>query len=162
MYIKIMRYMYIRALGSDRNWLQTKGTYRLYFYQVSLPHLPCLLVYCHTSYFFTYLDFLGYLWCQMASNVGPHVYLTTIVLQNRHLKFTYRPELTTYSIMRDCARNWTQLNTMKRKLNKSGNLQQYCGLINRESKLKKLKNSLQLTQSMTMVQLQFTSWGNIT
>jgi hypothetical protein len=50
--------------------------------------------------------------------------------------------------MRDCARNVVQLNKATRKLDQSGYIQRQCGIVNTELKVKKLKNSLQLSQSM--------------
>jgi hypothetical protein len=50
---------------------------------------------------------------------------------------------------------------MRNKLNKSGQIQHQCGLINTESKLKNIVNALQLTQSMANIQWYFTMWGHI-
>jgi hypothetical protein len=52
-----------------------------------------------------------------------------------------------------------QLNMVARKLDKTGHLKHHCGLVNTESKANKLKNALQLTQSMATIQWWFASWG---
>jgi hypothetical protein len=50
--------------------------------------------------------------------------------------------------MRDCAGNGATMNLAARKLNHTGYIQCYCGLVNTEEKVHKLQNQLQLSDSI--------------
>jgi hypothetical protein len=67
------------------------------------------------------------------------------------LKYMTAPDLSKRAIMKDCAGNWATLNLTARKLNQTGYLQHRCGLVNTEVKVRKLKNALQLSQSMAKI-----------
>jgi hypothetical protein len=53
--------------------------------------------------------------------------------------------------MKDCAWNGATLNLAARKLNQTGYVQRHCGLVNTEVKVRKLKNALQISQSMATI-----------
>jgi hypothetical protein len=61
------------------------------------------------------------------------------------------PDLSTCTIMQDCARNGATRNLAMRKLNQTGYVQCHCGLVNTEDKARKLRKALQLSQSMTTI-----------
>jgi hypothetical protein len=67
------------------------------------------------------------------------------------LKYTTSPELSKRDIMKDCAGNGATLNLSARKLNQTGYIHHYCGLVNTEVKVRKLKKSLQLSQYMATI-----------
>jgi hypothetical protein len=58
------------------------------------------------------------------------------------------PDLSKRAITTECAGNGATLNLAARKLNQTGYVQRHCGLISTEMKVRKLKNTLQLSQSM--------------
>jgi hypothetical protein len=64
------------------------------------------------------------------------------------LEYMTAPDLSKRAIMKDCAGNGAELNLAARKLNQTGYVQRHCGLVNTEVKVRKLKNALQLSQSM--------------
>jgi hypothetical protein len=64
------------------------------------------------------------------------------------LKYMTKPYLSKRAIMKDCAGNAATLNLTASKLNQTGYMQRHCGLVNTEVKVRKLKNALQLSQSM--------------
>jgi hypothetical protein len=53
--------------------------------------------------------------------------------------------------MKDCAGNGETINLGARKLNQTGYLQRHCGLVHTEVKVRKLKNALQLSQSIAKI-----------
>jgi hypothetical protein len=67
------------------------------------------------------------------------------------LKYMTTPDLSKRAIMKDCAGNVATLNLTARKLNQTGYAQRHCGLVNMEVKVRKLKNALQLSQSMATI-----------
>jgi hypothetical protein len=67
------------------------------------------------------------------------------------LKYMTVPDLSKRAIMKDCAGNGATLNLAVRKLNQTGYVQRHCGLVNTEVKVRKLKNALQLSQSMATI-----------
>jgi hypothetical protein len=67
------------------------------------------------------------------------------------LKYMTAPELSKRAIIKDCAGNGARLNLAARKLNQTGYVQRHCGLVNTEVKVRNLKKSLQLSQSMATI-----------
>jgi hypothetical protein len=67
------------------------------------------------------------------------------------------PDLSKRAIMQDCAGNGATLNLAVRKLNAMGYVHHHCGLVNTDDKVRKLKNALQLSQSMATISNQQTS-----
>jgi hypothetical protein len=67
------------------------------------------------------------------------------------LKYMTAPYLSRRAIMKYCAGNGATLNLAARKLNQTGYMQRHCGLVNTEVKVRKLKNALQLSQSMATI-----------
>jgi hypothetical protein len=69
------------------------------------------------------------------------------------LKYMTAPGLSKRAIMKDCAGNGNgaALNLTVRKMNQTGYVQRHCGLVNTEVKVRKLKNALQLSQSMATI-----------
>jgi hypothetical protein len=61
------------------------------------------------------------------------------------------PDLSKRAIMKDCAGNGATLNLAARKLNQTGHMQHHCGLVNTEVKVRKLKNALQISQSIAKI-----------
>jgi hypothetical protein len=64
------------------------------------------------------------------------------------LKYMTAPDLSKRAIMNDCAGNGATLNLAVSKLNQTGYVQRHYGLVHAEVKVRKLKNALQLSQSM--------------
>jgi hypothetical protein len=67
------------------------------------------------------------------------------------LKHMTAPDLSNRSVMQDCEGNGATLNLAARKLNQKGYIHHHCGLVNTEDKVRKLKNALQLSQSMATI-----------
>jgi hypothetical protein len=67
------------------------------------------------------------------------------------LKHMTAPYISKRSAMQDYAGNGATLNLNARKLNQTGYIQRRCGLVNMEDKVRKLKNALQLSQSMATI-----------
>jgi hypothetical protein len=78
----------------------------------------------------SYLDIIS-----KPSNIEVFKYMTAIDLSKR-------------AITKDCAGNGATLNLDTRKLNQTTYVHRHCGLVNTEAKVRKLKNALQLSQSM--------------
>jgi hypothetical protein len=84
---------------------------------------------------------------------NPNVYLdlATKPFNLGILKHMTAPDLSKRAIMQGCARNGATLNLAARKLNQTGYVQRHCGIINTEDKVRKLRNALQLSQSMATI-----------
>jgi hypothetical protein len=67
------------------------------------------------------------------------------------IKHMMAPDLSKSAIMQDCAGDRATLNLSARKLNQTGYVQRHYGLVNTEDKVRKLRNALQLSQSMTTI-----------
>jgi hypothetical protein len=67
------------------------------------------------------------------------------------LNYMTAPDLSKRAIMKDCAGNGATINLAARKMNQTGYVQRHCGLVNMEVKVRKLKNALQLSQSMATI-----------
>jgi hypothetical protein len=67
------------------------------------------------------------------------------------LKYMTAPDLSKRATMKDCAGNGATLNLTARKLNQTGYVHRHCGLVSTEVKVRKLKNALQLSQSMATI-----------
>jgi hypothetical protein len=67
------------------------------------------------------------------------------------LKYMTAPYLSKRAIVKDCAGNGATLNLAVRNLNQTGYVQRHFGLLNTELKVRKLKNALQLSQSMATI-----------
>jgi hypothetical protein len=83
----------------------------------------------------------------------PNSYLDIAIKPSNIEVFKYMtaPDLSKWATMKDCAGNGTTLNLAARKLNQTGYVQRHCGLVNTEVKVRKLKNALQLSQSMATI-----------
>jgi hypothetical protein len=67
------------------------------------------------------------------------------------LKYMNASDLYKRAIMKDCDGNGATLNLAARKLNQTGCVQCHCGLVNTEVQVRKLKNALQISQSIATI-----------
>jgi hypothetical protein len=68
------------------------------------------------------------------------------------IKHMQAPDLSKRAIIHDCAGNGATLNLAARKLNQEGFAHRHCGLVNTEDKLRKLRNTLQMSQSVAKIE----------